>query len=297
MIIVKLIGGLGNQMFQYAAARRLAIRHNTELKLDLSFLENRQEVTTHRVYELKHLNINATIATPHEVAEFTGEYKNRYQATLMRLRRIAGLAIFHPNVYVEPHFHFDPAVLDAPDNSYLDGYWQSENYFKDIGNIIQNEFTVITGQGERNRQLAEEIKATESVSIHVRRGDFVSDKATKEFHGVCSLNYYKSAIDRIRSQVRSPHFFVFSDDPEWVKENLELSNPATFMDHNGPDKGYEDLRLMGLCTHHIIANSSFSWWGAWLGTHPSKIVIAPMRWFNDVSINTTDLLPETWMRM
>lgn len=284
-------------MFQYAAARRLAIRNNSELKLDLSILKNRQDGATSRVYELKHLNTKATIATPLEVAEYTRIYKNWAQATLVRLRRIAGLAVFHPNVYVERHFHFDSALLDAPDNSYLEGYRQSEKYFMDIGDIVRNEFAVITEQDEWNRQLAEEIKATESVSFHVRRGDFVSDKVTREFHGVCSLNYYKSAIDRITSQVRSPHFFIFSDDPAWVKENLEISNPATFMDHNGPDKGHEDLRLMGLCSHHIIANSSFSWWGAWLGTHPSKVVIAPMRWFKDESINTSDLLPETWIRM
>lgn len=297
MIIVKLMGGLGNQMFQYAAARRLAIRNNSELKLDLSILKNRQDGTTSRVYELKHLNIKATIATPLAVAEFTGEYKNRFQVNLVRLRQIFGLAVSHPNVYVERHFHFDPAVQDAPDNSYMEGYRQSEKYFNDIGDIVRNEFTVITVQDEWNRQLAEEIKATESVSIHVRRGDFVSDKVTREFHGVCSLKYYQSAIDRITSHIRSPHLYIFSDDPSWAKENLKLSNPATFMDHNGPDKGYEDLRLMGLCRHHIIANSSFSWWGAWLGTHPSKVVIAPMRWFNDESINTSDLLPETWIRM
>jgi hypothetical protein len=297
MIIVKLMGGLGNQMFQYAMGRSLAHRHNTQLKLDLSFLESTPEVTTPRVYELEHFNITGEIATPLEVAEFTGKYNDLFQSALVKMRRLIGLSAASPFHYVERHFHFDPAVLDAPDNTYLEGYWQSEKYFRDTEDIILHEFVVTSEPDEWNRRMAEEIEATASFSIHVRRGDYVADKATSEYHGVCSLDYYRTAVDMIVSQIKSPHFFVFSDDPAWVKENLELRYPVTFMDHNGPRRSHEDLRLMSLCKHHIIANSSFSWWGAWLCRNPNKIVIAPERWFNDTEIDTKDLLPERWIRI
>ena len=296
MIIVKLMGGLGNQMFQYAAGRRLAHRHNTQLKLDLSFLES-GGVTTRRVYELDHLNISAGIATALEVAEYTGTGTNFLQSLLAAVRRSIGLATAEPHRYVERHFQFDPALLDAPDNSYLAGYWQSEKYFADIGDILRHEFAVRAEPDDWNRRMAEEIKATESFSIHVRRGDYVSDKTTGDYHGICSLRYYQAAVDMVVSQVRSPHFFVFSDDPAWVKENLTVHYPMTYMDHNGPGRGHEDLRLMSLCRHHIIANSSFSWWGAWLCRNPDKIVIAPDTWFNKGEIDTKDLLPARWIRI
>lgn len=275
----------------------MAIRHNTDLKLDLSILENRQEGMTSRVYELKHVNIKATIATPLEVAEFTGEYKNRLQATLVRLRQTVGLAVSYPNVYVERHFHFDPAVLDVTDNSYLDGYWQSEKYFKDIADIIRNEFIVITGQDEWSRHLAEEIKATESVSIHVRRGDYINNIKTSQILSSCSLDYYKTSSGLIATSVSNPTFFIFSDDMEWVKKNFTINFRHFYVEHNGDESSYMDMYLMSLCKHNIIANSSFSWWGAWLNRNPNKQVIAPARWFQSRKYDVKDLLPASWVKV
>lgn len=294
MIIVKLMGGLGNQMFQYAAARRLSLRHQTELKLDLSFLEENTDVITQRKYELGQLNIRAGIATAREVAEFTGKGKHRLARMLGKLTRRPDLS----RTFVrEPSFDFWPGLFEAPDNSYLEGYWQTEKYFKEIADVIREEFLVLTEQDQWNLAMAERIKTANSVSIHVRRGDYVSSSSTNEFHGTCSLDYYRDAVAMISEMLPSPSFFVFSDEPEWVKANLELPENATYMDHNPPDKGCEDLRLIGLCRHCIIANSSFSWWGAWLGNTPGKTVIAPRRWFNVPDINTDDLIPEAWIRI
>lgn len=148
-----------------------------------------------------------------------------------------------------------------------------------------------------NEQVAQNILSVNAVSLHVRRGDYVSNLTINQFHGTCSLEYYNQAIAQIAKKVETPHFFVFSDDPEWVKSNLKIDYSITIVDHNNADKNYEDIRLMSLCKHHIIANSSFSWWGAWLCRNPNKIVIAPLKWFNDKSINTTDLIPDGWIKI
>jgi hypothetical protein len=297
MIIVKLMGGLGNQMFQYAAARRLADHHNTELKLDLSFLESRQSPCTPRSYELFHFNIKAAIATSREVAEITGRGKNQLESTLVRLRQAAGFALLHRNVFSERHFHFDPAVLDLSDNIYLEGYWQSERYFEDIENTIRKEFTVRCSLSGKNRELADKIQSTNSVSLHVRRGDFVGNPLTMETHGFCEPQYYKRCVVEIAERVVNPHFFLFSDEPAWARNNFRISFPVTIIDHNPPDKGFEDLRLMSLCKHNITANSTFSWWGAWLNADTRKIILAPAEWLKDKRHDTSDILPDGWLEI
>jgi hypothetical protein len=297
MIIVKLMGGLGNQMFQYAVARRLAWRHETRLKLDLSFLEGDQTGNTQRKPVLSHLCISAERASHWEVANITGSGRNILESTAVKLFQKSALAKLRPSVCREKHIHFDPIVLTLPDNSYLDGYWQSEKYFRDIEDIIREEFTVNYPLAGENLELAEIIQVTNSVSVHVRRGDYVASPNVNAFHGVCSADYYQDAVMEIASLIPVPNFFIFSDDAGWVKEHLKLPYPVTVVENNGPDEAYEDLRLMSLCRHHIIANSSLSWWGAWLSLHPGKIVIAPKRWFNDPSINTGDLIPLGWLRL
>lgn len=288
------MGGLGNQMFQYAAGRRLALQHRAELKLDLSFLQENVDVITVRNYELGHLGIRVSIATSDEVSALTGIGENRIKRILRKF--ISKSNPGHRHIH-EPYFHFYPDLLDAPDNSYLEGYWQSERYFKDVDNIIRNEFSVVTKPDACNVEMAERIGSANSVSIHIRRGDYVSSNVINSYHGVCSTEFYRNAVKIVAERVTSPHFFVFSDDPLWAKENFRLSYETTYLDHNGSDKGYEDLRLMSLCRHCIVANSSFSWWGAWLCGNPDKIVIAPRRWFNVPDLNTDDLLPESWIRI
>lgn len=291
MIIVKLMGGLGNQMFQYAAGRRLSMSHNTNLKLDLNFLLDRtpRENFTYRPYELGIFNIQAGLASRSETNQFFPSNKNIVNS----IKRKLGLV----KIIKESQFSFDEGFLSFPDNSYLDGYWQSEKYFKEIEEIIRSDFTLKMKATRPNQRLSKEISLYNSVSLHIRRGDYVSNPETKRFHGSCSLEYYERAIEKIANCITDPIFFVFSDDTVWAKDNLIVDYPIKFMFQNGPEKGYEDMLLMSLCKHNIIANSSFSWWGAWLNTNPEKIVIAPQKWFNDSSIITRDLIPNSWIRI
>jgi hypothetical protein len=182
------------------------------------------------------------------------------------------------------------------DNTYLDGYWQSEKYFRSIEKIIRSECRVKGAPSEINKNFADKIQSVNAVSIHVRRGDYVTDEKTNAYHGVCDKDYYRQAIDHLTASLDDPYFFVFSDDMAWTKANLSTgSQPAEYIDHN-TGAGHEDLRLMYLCKHHIIANSSFSWWGAWLNDHAGKKIIAPKKWFQP-PITNNDIIPEGWITL
>lgn len=291
MIIVRIIGGLGNQMFQYATGRQLAATHNTILKLDISDFK---DYNLHD-YGLSVFNMRELFATPKEIKLFKKTESSALKKKLEKLLRCPSkLGITHIR---ENQYHFDPKILTMPDSVYLDGYWQSERYFSNIADIIRAEFTVKLPQTGRNMELARQIISCESVSLHVRRGDYVTDEKTNTIHGTCDLAYYERCIEHLAQKVHHPCFFIFSDDPDWTEQNLKITHPATFVVHNGPKKNYEDLRLMSQCRHHIIANSSFSWWGAWLGQYPDKLVLSPQKWFNEKSFNTKDLIPSTWQQL
>ena len=297
MIIVQLLGGLGNQMFQYAAARKIAFDKNTELKLDVSCFKD-YKCATERQYELGCFNIIEDFASSEEINLL--KIKNPNKITSKILKAINQIKPYKMRRHIrERHFHFDPEISKVSGNIYLEGYWQSEKYFKEIEDIIRNDFQIKHGPDEANIHFAELIKkdSFQAVSVHIRRGDYVNDPETNAYHGVCGLDYYHRAIDRLTEVIKNPHFFLFSDDPKWVKNNLVLKHPATYISGNPADKAYEDLRLLSLCRHHIIANSSFSWWGAWLCNYPGKIVIAPKKWFNNPGINTEDLIPDLWERI
>lgn len=290
MVIVRLIGGLGNQMFQYAAGRALAELNQTTLKLDIAGFDTYK---LHK-YGLDNFMITASVASDDEIKKLVG--RTRRGAGVCRLTNLIR-PYYRRSVVQERHFHFDPDILKAGPNVYLSGYWQSEKYFKAVADILRREFVVKHPPDQNNQEIAQEVKSTNSVSLHVRRGDYVSDSGTHQVHGSCSLEYYRQALDILAKRVSRPQFFVFSDDIEWVKEHLDIGFPATFVSHNGPKRNYEDLRLMSLCRHHIIANSSFSWWGAWLSSWEGKQVIAPRRWLNSQEHNTADVLPDTWERI
>lgn len=171
---------------------------------------------------------------------------------------------------------------------YLLGYWQSEQYFSRFAASIRSDFTFRQPLSGRNAVLAERISACSAVSLHVRRGDYVSDPKNLGKHGVCSLDYYRDAIRAISRQVKDPAFFVFSDDMDWVRNNLDIGAACHFVDHNTGPESFNDMRLMSLCRHHVMANSSFSWWGAWLSPFEDKQVIAPKRWFVSRDDNPAD---------
>jgi hypothetical protein len=188
-------------------------------------------------------------------------------------------------------------VLDAPRDTHLDGYWQSEKYFQDIAATIRRDFTLATDLSAQDRAVADAIADVNAVSVHVRRGDYVTDARTRAAHGVCSNEYYLQACDMIIRRQPDPHFFVFSDDLDWCRSHLQLPGAATYVGHNGPDRDYADLYLMSQCRNHIIANSSFSWWGAWLNPRSDKVVIAPCQWFSGLDVDTRDVLPDGWIRI
>lgn len=291
MIIVKLIGGLGNQMFQYAAARRLAEKHSTILKLYVAGFE---EYKLHR-YGLHCFQISEHLATKTEVEFIRGN-----QNILNRLKRkvISKLGVENCNKWIiEKQFQFNPKILDAQNNVFLEGYWQSEKYFIDIADILRRDFVVKYQQDAQSQKVGNIIKSTESVSLHVRRTDYVQDALTKKIFGTCDRDYYNRCIHYIDNHTSNPHLFIFSDDSQWAKDNIRFDFPVTFVDCNDASRNYEDLRLMSMCKHNIIANSSFSWWGGWLNTNIDKLVIAPKKWFNDDTKNTKDLIPEKWIRL
>jgi hypothetical protein len=297
MIIVKLQGGLGNQMFQYAAARRLACQHGTKHKLDLAFFENKQYYCMPRIYELDKLHISAKIASKREIAAMKGGSNNLFHIASPVFFKILKKKAVTPMVFTEQGLSFNREVLSLPDNVYLQGYWQSEKYFQDIENIIRKEFAIKLKPDSINMQKSREIIKVNSISVHIRRGDYVANQETHQRHGTCSLEYYKNAVDILAAHSKDPHFFVFSDDPVWAKMNFKTDYPVVFFDHNSADTSFEDMRLMSLCRHNIIANSSFSWWGAWLNNNPDKIIIAPKKWFAREGMNDTDIIPERWVKV
>lgn len=294
MIIIKLMGGLGNQMFEYAAGRRLAHSLGVDLKLDISGFEK----DPLRNYALGEFNIVEYFARPEEVLSLKKEKRHIVVRLDTRLTPTFFLAL--PTHIKERFSHFDNNILLLSDNVYLNGYWQSEKYFLDLADIIRKEFTVKFQQTGKNLELAKVIKSCEAVSIHVRRGDYITDEHINKRHGVCSTEYYFRCVDKIKQYITNPSFFVFSDEPDWARKNLNLPYLTTIVDHNSDKDSFEDMRLMSKCKHHIIANSSFSWWGAWLSQCQGKLVFAPRQWFSkekQASRNMNDLLPDNWIKL
>lgn len=292
MIITHLIGGLGNQMFQYALGRKMSLSNDTKLTMDISGLENHSGNGTPRKYALGVFNIQENFSNKKDV--------NRLRAgSHARVRRILekrlGISWGRQSFVAEPHHNFYPKVLEIKSNTYLQGYWQTEKYFKDIEDVIRKDFSLKDEFNIDDKEIAKRIRLENAISLHVRRGDYVQNSTINKFHGICSLDYYKKGIKHVADSIQDPYFFVFSDDIEWVKENLKIDYPVTYVS-DGALKDYEELTLMSYCKHNIIANSSFSWWGAWLNNNPEKIVIAPRQWFADTLIDTSDVIPENWVR-
>lgn len=292
LIVTKILGGLGNQIFQYAVARRLADVLGVPLKLDISDFASYK---THQ-YCLDRFRIRAEIASNGETnclplnSSFFSRNINRFFS-----RKLQAIEVIQ-----EKYFHFDPEVLKLHDGVTLNGYWQSEKYFADVIPSIRNDLTPREPLSCDSKKMAELINSSSSVSVHIRRGDYISNPTAQKVHGVCSSDYYSAAVERIAKRVKEPHFFVFSDDIEWVRSNFQWPCQVTYVAHNGSERNYEDLVLMSLCQHHIIANSTFSWWGAWLSTYPGypdKQVFAPKCWFAGADHDTSDLIPERWIRI
>lgn len=296
MIIVNIIGGLGNQMFQYAFAYSVAKRTNQQLKLDISDFNS---YNLHN-YELDLFHINGDFATKKELYKLGIKKFDVIFKIMRRLRRLhrlsRSLKILIPLLkqhYFENGLSFDDNVFNVKGDTYFSGYWQSEKYFKDDRSAILKMFTLKEDANIKTKDYRQEILNTQSVSLHIRRGDYITNQETNNCHGVCSMAYYQKSINYIKT--KESHFFIFSDDLNWAKANLDFINNKTFveLDKNIPD--HEEMYLMSLCKHNIIANSSFSWWGAWLNQNEDKTVIAPEKWFATDKLNTSDLIPKNWI--
>lgn len=304
MIIVRLRGGLGNQLFQYAAGKALAEHHQTELALDLYTYSKHP----YRKFELSKFNVNAREATRAEVHRFTGSnpivrYLNKRE-NYFRCK----------DVFAQPHYHFYEDFFSLPGDLYLTGYWQSEKYFAPIASMISKQFSPREMLDPKNIAIQQKMHRTNSVAVHVRRGDYASASNYSSFFGILSMDYYEKAIEKIKREVENPVFYFFSDDVEWCRKNFasvvgEEQQRPEFIDHNKGEDSYKDLLLMASCKHNIIANSTFSWWGAWLNQNHGKKVIAPQQWFRTNYLtkkepvyssrlyNTKDLIPESWEKL
>lgn len=288
MIVVKINGGLGNQLFQYAAGRALAERHGVDLVLDLGWFDNRPRGNTPWKYELHRYPIQARLTTP--IEQFLCSF---YHGRLIRLIPFLPRKWRH---FREKNFQYEPNYARLSDQVYLDGYWQSNRYFEGIGNIIRMELQPTTLPGKTNLDLIDLMSHSSSVAVHIRRGDYLSNPTAVNYHGVCSLDYYRAAINFMVNKLQTPTFFIFSDDLTWAKENLNIQYPVHYVDNNSGENAFQDLRLISTCKNQIIANSSFSWWGAWLNPNPNKIVIAPQKWFL-VNKDTSTLYPDGWIKL
>ena len=280
MIIIKIKGGLGNQLFQYAVGRALALHHRLPLKLDLTIFKTYK---LHR-YLLDQFAIQADIATEDEIIKLKGRNNVLFSAL-----RKAGLVKRKSYLKEKRSSYFDASVFKN-DDVYLDGYWQNELYFSDIREELLRDLTSISSMSDLGVFYMEGIKKSNSVSLHVRRGNYLN---LTNFN-VLDIDYYMKAVEYIRKNVEKPTFYIFSDDLEWCKNSLGFLDNCIFVDSTKTE--IDDLKLMSFCKHNIIANSSFSWWGAWLNQNCKKTVIAPKGWLlNDPG--SSNVILSDWVKM
>ena len=270
-VIAHIFGGLGNQLFCYAAAKRLAIKNNVPLKLDITsgFSHDRYK----REYLLDRFNIQADTASASDsFVDRLGPFKRKL---LFHFNR---LLPFRFRTYLfEETPAFDQRLLEykVRRRTYLSGYWQSDLYFRDIEDVLRRELVITDPISPESQAMAEMMRNSESVSIHVRS---YSEVPAEHGRIILKSDYYNRGTKSIAERVHDPHYFCFSDDPVWLKQNLRLPYPMTIVECNngkGYDGAVEDLWLMSRCRHHIIANSTFSWWGAWLNSSREKTVVMP----------------------
>lgn len=296
MIIIGIFDGLGNQMFHYAFYKVLKNKKRN-VKLDIVSTWNKYRLD-HNGYELNRIfKINTDIATVEERNRFLKNFfigkplkrRNIISRIELKLLREKNLVYMWKEAketitYNENYFR--------KNNIYFFSHYQTEKYFKNIEEDLKKEYTFPLITDDKNKQILDKMKNTNSISVHVRRGDYITSKSFKE---ICSLNYYKNAIKTIYRNVNKPYFFIFSNDIDWCRKNFDMEN-VIFVDNNKGNKSYIDMQLMSCCKHNIIANSTFSWWGAWLNDNKDKMVLSPNRWFNSVE-GTCDIIPNDWYKI
>ncbi len=297
MIVVRLKGGLGNQMFQYALGRVLAIKNNTELVFNIEAYNDqilrpfKGGSMAIRSFDLDVFNIYGRIAKKEEIPFI---YRMYGKGKLMLIFDAVRRRIFKHKAQELYAQRFNPKMLKLDGESYIDGFFQSPKYWQGYEDIIRKDFTLKNKLSQNILDLALEIKNTDSLCMHVRRGDFVGNK----FHEIVGSDYYQKALNILESKTTIGKIFVFSDDIEWCKDNMKFNYPVFFVDDSYlgvKDEGH--LYLMSMCKNFIIPNSTFSWWGSWLSENKNKIVICPKEWNRDTNADMGDLIMDDWIRI
>jgi hypothetical protein len=279
MIIVRLSGGLGNQMFQYAFGKALSLKNSCKIVLDISSYNKKNKLNTQRFYQLEHFpKINDIIIKNSIISKIVYLFYKIFQKKI-----------------VEDDFYKYNEINAKIKNGYFIGFWQNHNYFSKYKKEISLDFDFDHGAKLKTQPLSEKIINSNSVSIHIRRGDYIHNDQAKNYHGNIQIGYYTNAIKSIADKIKDPVYYIFSDDIDWVKNNLNIESS-----YYVSNKGYSDIEemyLMTICKHNIIANSTFSWWGAYLNKNPDKIVIAPKKWLNNDNYNTSGVIPDNWIKI
>ncbi len=288
-MIVWFGGGLGNQLFQYSLLKS-AQEKGYDVKADLSYYDM---YNCHNGYELKKVfDLDLPVCSEAEI----GKFNNRYSIIARAIRKIGFIDFdIDRNIIREDKGKYiNDLISDKNKACYLWGYWQTDKYFNDIQDKILSTL-IFPKLVNKNEEIAEQICGSLSTSIHVRKGDYTKDK---NFSDLVSGDYYQKSINYISERFSDVKYFVFSDDPEWCTNNLNLPPSATYVTWNTKENAYNDMHLMSLCKNNIIANSSFSWWGAQLNKNREKTVIAPKYWYNkDSKFNGDNIVPKEWVKI
>ncbi|MCT7568966.1 alpha-1,2-fucosyltransferase [Aliarcobacter butzleri] len=279
MIIVKIVGGLTSQMHKYALGRVLSLKYNVPLKLDLTWFD-KPSIDTPWEYQLDYFKINASVATSKEIKRLKGN--DFYNKIARRIEKFFSVRIYKKS-YINKSFISKIEFDKLEEDIYLDGEFAGFRYFEDFEEIIKSEFTLKNELNIKFKKLIEELNLNENtVFLHIRRGDYISNKYAATFHSLCNLDYYYEAINIIKEKIEKPIFYIFSDDISWAKENLLIEEPCIFIEKN---QNFEDLILMSYCKYGIAANSGFSLMAAWLNSNKNKITIIPSNWVNNKKVN------------
>jgi hypothetical protein len=286
-IYLKISGGLGNQIFQYAAGRSLAKLYSCPLIIDTTWYKNIPAESTRRDILINQLNIKASFIDSNNDLKFLFD-----QHSFNWIQHI-----FHKKIFRERKlFTFDKSILRVIPPIYLDGYWQSEHYFINIHAELRSELFLSRSILSIYQRYLEMIKSVQDpVMVHLRRGDYITSSSASEIHGVLPISYYLNSIEYFKKKLQSPTFFIFSDDITWCRQYFSNDAKIILIDTEGVTPNpIDELYIMSMCDHFIIANSSLSWWGAWLNQSNRKIVVAPDPWMKKTKISTPDLIPKSW---
>ena len=297
MLIARITGGIGNQLFQYAFVRSLSIKLSKNFKLDLSWYHNYHKfedesnpnAATKRTYLLDKFNVQEKLLNP---LYLSISYRLNNYSILKNVKNFPIINHFIYSTITESEFDMDK--IQKLKNIYLSGFWQMDDLFEDYSNLIREEFKLTNTISNENRPFLNKIEQSESVAIHIRRGDLLSRPAAVVEQPYSTDKYYYNGINIIKEKLNNPELFVFSDDIDWVDNNFKFDLPTTIVNSDGPD--YEHFNLMCNCKHHIIANSTFSWWAAWLNNYQEKITISPKWWYRDAQKNESIIrIPKDWL--